>query len=149
MAHAVIPKGARHRYLLIALVDKWAEIAAEAEEHRSVARSLRAKLDALAHTIGLFDPTIDLRKVRGRRRRANRGQITPFLHDVLRVSQIPLNAEELTRAVMIRRSLDPEDRVLWLTTIRRVRWCLSLQARRGLVKIVQDERGQTLWERAE
>lgn len=147
---SVVPIGADHAHTLHALTRKYGEIAGRIGLAREAVQQLTADLAHIEATIRIFDPTIDIGRIRAKhipvREPAAQGEVTNILLDVLRESTEPLTPRELTEHLMEKRGLDIEDRDLFTIILKRVRACLRSQRNQGVLRPVGMDGPAQLWE---
>ena len=145
----VVPVGVDHARTLHALVQKHADIAGQVEQAREAIRRLEADLAHVESVIHLFDPAIDVTRIRARRTRtrdaAGNGELTRILMDVLRDADRALTPRELTEHLMEERGHALDDRDLLSIMLKRVRAWLRSQRARGTVAPSGVEGATQMW----
>ena len=147
---SVVPHGADHAQALHALTRKYAELAGLIGHAKSQVQRLTADLAHIEGAIRIFDPTIDIGRIRAKhipaREPAAQGEVAAILLDALRESADPLTPRELTEHLMARRGLAVDDGELFTIMLKRVRACLRSQRGRGVLRPVAMEGKAQLWE---
>lgn len=147
---SVIPPGSDHAQALHALTRKYAEIAGLIDRAKSDLRRLTEDLAHVEGAIRVFDPSIDIRRVRAKyipaREPTAPGEVTAILLDALRQSAEPLTPRELTEHLMVRRGLESDDRRLFIIMLKRVRACLRSQRGRGVLRPIAMDGMAQRWE---
>ena len=119
------------------LIRKRAELAGKVEALHMQLASLMAQLNAIDTSIRVFRPAIDLEDlpegVPPAPFTAFRGEFQRLLLDMLRHADRPLNTLELGEAVMLRRALDPSDKIVARLIARRTGYALCKLRRKGVV----------------
>ncbi|WP_313444813.1 hypothetical protein [Brevundimonas sp.] len=147
---SVVPPGTEHAQALHALTRKYAEFAGLIGRAKAEVQRLTADLAHIEGAIRIFDPTIDIGRIRAKhmpvREPAAQGEVTGIILDTLRESPDPLTPRELAEHLMVRRGLPVEDRELFTVMLKRVRACLRTQRGRGVLRPVGTEGMTQLWE---
>lgn len=145
----VIPPGASHPQALHVLAKKHAEIAGLIRQARMKVQLLTADLHHIEASIRLLDPSIEVSRIRAKHipvhEPAARGEVTGILLDILRDSTEPLAPRQLTRELMIRRCMNPDNKELFETLLKRVRATLRAQRARGAIQPVALSGDTQLW----
>jgi hypothetical protein len=152
MSNDAIPEGAEQPNVLHALTRKRAEIAGLIEQNRLSARRLMAELDHVDATIRIFNPDVDIGRIRAKTappsQRAVNGQVIAGVCDALRKATTPLSSEDIARRLMAGRGLDVENAELMKLMVNRVRPCLRTQRLQGLIRNAPHPSGLLGWELA-
>ena len=134
------------------LLRKRADMAGEAETIRARLSVALSDLDRIDAVIRLFKPDIEPGDLPTRATlapgRASRGEVQRHIFDVLRAALAPMTTRELTRAIMERRSMNADDRVLFNLILRRAEHTLAALRRAGRVQSNRASEGALLRWRA-
>jgi hypothetical protein len=147
----IIPLNADQPQVLHALTRKRAEIAGRVEEAKHALDDLIGELDHVDATIRIFNPAIDIARIKSKRATRAvvlKGEITRPLLGILREAKAPLTPREITLHLLKARGLEPGDKELVTILIKRVRACLREQKLRGLVDCIPMTGAQQAWELA-
>ncbi|HEX7760357.1 MAG TPA: hypothetical protein VF459_12695 [Caulobacteraceae bacterium] len=154
MANELIPWDAEQPYVLHALIRKRAEIAGQIEYSRLEQQRLLAELDHVDAVIHIFNPSIEIARIRlgpvrakgAARHPAHKGDVIQIAFDCLREATEPLSAPYIAKQLMQQRGLNLDDRNLSAIIVNRVCACLRAQRRRGLVRNAPHASGLLGWE---
>lgn len=134
----VVPLDAEQPNVLHALTRKRAELAGQIEHNQLELRRLIAELDHVDATIRIFNPAIDIGRIRAKpvppRHAAFKGEVTRIVFDCLQEAKGPITSREIASHLMAERGLDPGDRDLSVLMVKRVCACLRVQRKRGLIR---------------
>jgi len=148
-----VPMGAEQPNVLHALTRKRAEIAGKIEHCQLEMRRLIAELDHVDATIRIFNPAIDIGRIRAKpvppRHAAFKGEVSRIVFDVLREAPAPVTSRDIAMQLMKERGLDPNDRDLSVIMVKRVCACLRVQRKRGLVRVAANIGNLQGWELAD
>lgn len=127
------------------LIEKHREIAGKIEFHRRALNALVFDLEALEHSIRLFDPDAQLGRAKPipSEHAALKGEMRRDVLAALRAAQGPLTSLDIARQVIAARGIDGTD----VPMIRkRVGACLWKLRARGLVREVPQEGEYKGWQ---
>ncbi len=123
-----------NEHVLSGLIRKRAEVAGELEAAQNRVRQLIIDIDNVDATIRLFQPDIDLAKIRPKplppRHAAFKGEISRLIMSVLRETGLTLTTKDIALRVMADRGLNLSDQRLARTVQK---------AGRGRVEALADE----------
>ncbi|MBI2249879.1 MAG: hypothetical protein HYU61_08755 [Brevundimonas diminuta] len=143
------PLGTANSLALHALIRKYAEIAAQADQVRSALQRLTSDLTHIEGAIRLFDSSVDISAIRPNRsssKRSQKGGVTSILLDVLREAEEPLPPRTITTRIMRQRGICAEDTVQFDATLKRVRASLRKQRIQGVLHPVGKDGLVQLWD---
>lgn len=145
----LVPLGAANSLALHALIRKYAEIAAQADQARSALRKLTGDLIHIEAALRLLDASIDVGMIRPNRssfKRSQKGGVTSILLDVLREADEPLPPRTIATRIMRRCGICTEDVVQLDATLKRVRASLRKQRIQGVLHPVGKDGLVQLWD---
>lgn len=120
------------------LIRKRAELAGQVEELHAKLGALMAALAHIDGALHVLKPDIALEllpeKLPPSPFSGFRGEIQRFLLDALRQADGPMSTFDLTRAVMAKRGMDPDDKVVFRMIARRTGYALAKLRRKGAVQ---------------
>ena len=120
------------------LLRKRADMAGEADAIRARLSVALSDLDHIDAVIRLFKPDIEPGDLPTRAAlapsRASRGEVQRHIFEVLRAALAPMTTRELTQAIMERRGMNADDRVLFNLILRRAEHTLAALRRAGTVQ---------------
>ena len=130
-----------HYQFINALVQKRADVSGIIADFKERTRQARLDLAHLDATPKSFDPDAKPDEI-GIKRVANRngwfasGEMSRRIRESLRVTTEPLSCDELVRAAMIDKGLDPDDKAIRQQIRRSFLWTLHrMQVNRNLKKV--------------
>jgi hypothetical protein len=136
-SNGVVPIGVDNQQALHALTRKYGEISGKIGKARLTLQRLTSELEHIDAAIRIFDPTINIRKIRAKsvphRDPQFKGAMTRIVLEVLRGASAPPTPREITHHLMAR-GLAAEDRLLFDVMLKRVRACLRAQRVQGLIR---------------
>jgi hypothetical protein len=119
------------------LIRKRAELASDVVRRRAELTDVMAQLQHIDSAIRVFKPEIDLEDLPEPLPAAPyagfRGEIRRFLLDELRQANAPLSTFDLAERVLVKRGLDPNDRVAVKLIQRRTGYSLAKLRRQNIV----------------
>ncbi|MGF1631870.1 MAG: hypothetical protein ACFCUT_20530 [Kiloniellaceae bacterium] len=134
---------------MTALIRKRAEIAGQIEAAQDHMRQLVIDLDHVDATIRIYRPDIDLEEIRPKplppRHQAFRGQSSRFILDTLKARPDGMTTREVAKLVIENRGLNPEDKGLSRTIVKRIGASLKDMRNKGLVQSEQGPGSFNLW----
>jgi hypothetical protein len=133
------------------LIRKRAEMAGQVTALQAQLGALIAAMSHIDASIRVFKPEIELDDLPERLAPAPftgfRGEIQRFLLDELRTANHPLSTFDLAERVMVKRGLDPTDRITFTLIARRTGYGLSKMRTAGKVRSHREHRSAPLnWE---
>ncbi len=150
MANDLIPAGAEQPNVLHALTRKRAEIAGQIEHNQLSLRHLIAELDHIDAAIRIFDPAVDIGRIRAKpvppRHAAFKGEVTRIVFNTLREAREPVSSRDIALRLMKERGLNPDDRELSVIMVKRICACLRVQKKKGLIRNAPYAGGLQGWE---
>lgn len=130
------------------LVRKRAEMASRVVQLRAELVDLMAQLNSIDSAIRVFKPDLELEDlpepVPSAPYAGFRGEIRRFLLDAMREAGEPLSTFDLADRVLLKRDLDPNDRVAVKLIRRRTGYSLSKLRKQGLVSSKQSHHAAPL-----
>ncbi len=136
-------------HVVSALKAKRGEIAGRIHHGQHELKRLIAELDHIDGALRIFDPDIDLDAIKVKpvayQHHAFKGELSKVVLDALRTASEPMTTPELAEIVLRARSLDPGERGLMHTMVKRVGSCLRMQRRNGNVREDGKRGGLGLW----
>jgi hypothetical protein len=151
MPSEIIPRDGYRPQVLHALVRKRAEIAGQIGHYQTILRGLNVQLDNVDATIRIFNPAVDIGAIRakplGPRYAAARGETSRIVFNMLREANgDPITSRDIVLRLMDERGLDSGDKKLKALFATRVRACLSMHTKAGLVRRGEIVNGCQGWE---
>lgn len=131
-------------YVISGLIRRRRELAGDMIAMMARVDELSHDIEALDHTLRLFDPGIEVDQIPALQSRpkpdwALRGEVVRIVFAALRASPSPMTTRELAEKVNRERGIEGEVSVLHL---KRVRKCLDRQKARGAIRAVTVDGGQ-------
>jgi len=119
------------------LMEKHREIAGQLDAAKKQLNRLAADLEAVEHTIRLFDPDAKLPRAKPvhTKHAAFKGEMRSYVLTALRNASGPLTNLEIAKAVIVARGLDANPKTVVMIR-KRVGACMSRMSRLGWVKEV-------------
>ena len=137
-------------HVLTGLISKRAEIAGQIEHTQDKLRQLVIDLDHVDAAIHIFDPDIELEKIKARpvppQHQAFRGEVTRILLAALRNAKQPLTTADLAHRVMAERGLDTANVHLLKIITKRTGACLRHWQAKGTASKRKGPGQYVLWE---
>ncbi len=138
-------------YVLNGLTKRRAELTGEIERTHAALRKMVEDLENLDQTIRQFAPDFQVETIRPKAFRppadwAHRGEMSRVAVSILRQATEPMTTRDVALELLITRAMDPSDRRMLRTMMRRVGSALRMQRENGSVRSTQGAGQFVLWE---
>ncbi len=135
---------------MTALIRKRSELAGQIQHTQDQLRQLYIDLGNVDATLKLFDPEIDIERIKARSvrdpNRAQKGEVARIVMETLRNASRPLSSTEIAERVVAERGLDTENKQLLKQIAKRTGSCLRGLRQRGVLRSEQGPGQCMLWE---